>query len=354
MANLLFILTVSCAIFGWWQVGSRLIRNLPVIPQASSRNVPWGLLDLLFILLLFLVVSSALTLIASSLGFVDLERLTIDDDSDPELSRSALTSQIALFGVSSLATWCGGILFLVARHRLTWIDLGLGRPKASDFQLGIVGGATLIVPTFAIQSAVTFVIEQVATEWQPTKHPLIELLQDDPSPGLFVMAGIFAVVVAPVTEEFLFRVWLQGWFENCTQYFVRSRRNATPESSPNSSHSEHLLMGRGLKLEEPLQTIGAALDAASSETTPPDGVAQSDGVATPAVERPSIWPVLISSTLFSAAHVGNGPDPIPLFVLALGLGYIYQRTRRVLPCIIVHMMCNGISLAALWEMLHRP
>ena len=38
---------------------------------------------------------------------------------------------------------------------------------------------------------------------------------------------------------------------------------------------------------------------------------------------------------------------MPLFLLSLGLGYIYQRTGRILPCIIVHALVNGSSLAAL-------
>jgi membrane protease YdiL (CAAX protease family) len=40
------------------------------------------------------------------------------------------------------------------------------------------------------------------------------------------------------------------------------------------------------------------------------------------------------------------PDPIPLFVLALGLGYLYRQTHRILPCIVVHLLLNACSLTA--------
>ena len=33
-----------------------------------------------------------------------------------------------------------------------------------------------------------------------------------------------------------------------------------------------------------------------------------------------------------------------VFLLALGLGYMYQQTHRVLPCIAVHMLLNSCSL----------
>ena len=49
-----------------------------------------------------------------------------------------------------------------------------------------------------------------------------------------------------------------------------------------------------------------------------------------------------------AAHASNGPDPVPLFVLALGLGYLYQTTQRILPSIVVHFLLNGTTLLMMW------
>jgi membrane protease YdiL (CAAX protease family) len=49
-------------------------------------------------------------------------------------------------------------------------------------------------------------------------------------------------------------------------------------------------------------------------------------------------------------HIGTGLDPIPLFVLGLALGYLYQRTHRILPCIVLHALFNGFSLGILWLM----
>ena len=59
------------------------------------------------------------------------------------------------------------------------------------------------------------------------------------------------------------------------------------------------------------------------------------------------WPVLLSAALFAGLHWSHGPDPIPLFVLAVGLGYLYQRTHRILPCIIVHLLLNSCTMAIL-------
>jgi hypothetical protein len=63
--------------------------------------------------------------------------------------------------------------------------------------------------------------------------------------------------------------------------------------------------------------------------------------------NPGVWPVIISSIVFALMHWSHGPDPIPLFLLALGLGFIYRQTHRILPCIIVHFLLNLCSLTAL-------
>ncbi len=55
-------------------------------------------------------------------------------------------------------------------------------------------------------------------------------------------------------------------------------------------------------------------------------------------------PILVSSSLFAALHVSHGPDWIPLFFLALGLGYLYRQTNRLLPGMVVHFLLNGTSM----------
>ena len=67
---------------------------------------------------------------------------------------------------------------------------------------------------------------------------------------------------------------------------------------------------------------------------------------------PHGWlPILVSSLLFALAHFGIGPDPIPLFFLAIVLGYTYQRTHRIVPCMVTHALFNSLTLIALWRML---
>jgi hypothetical protein len=62
-------------------------------------------------------------------------------------------------------------------------------------------------------------------------------------------------------------------------------------------------------------------------------------------------PILVSSLLFGLAHAGYGPEPVPLFLFAIFLGYVFQRTNRILPCIVAHALFNSVTMVALWRIV---
>ena len=57
----------------------------------------------------------------------------------------------------------------------------------------------------------------------------------------------------------------------------------------------------------------------------------------------------MSSALFASLHLHAeiDPDAFVLFFFALGLGYVYRQTRRLLPVIVVHVLLNSTSMAML-------
>jgi membrane protease YdiL (CAAX protease family) len=99
--------------------------------------------------------------------------------------------------------------------------------------------------------------------------------------------------VAPLFEEFAFRVVLQGWLESQQ---VRLRR----------------LRGE----------FGD--------------------------QQPGFAPIVITSVMFALLHFGYGPDPFALFVFSLFLGYAYRQTHRILPPLVVHACLNGWTMLNLW------
>ena len=60
-----------------------------------------------------------------------------------------------------------------------------------------------------------------------------------------------------------------------------------------------------------------------------------------------VFAVGISAGIFALLHAPHGPDWVPLFGLAIGLGYLYRRTHRMTPSLVVHFLLNLTSMLAL-------
>jgi membrane protease YdiL (CAAX protease family) len=131
-------------------------------------------------------------------------------------------------------------------------------------------------------------------------------------------------------EEFMFRVIMQGSLE----------RLADGPSSASTVDAA------------PLETSIAA--AATSEIArayrPPTTIAEDvllhRGDANQAAWKPThVWPIVVSSLVFSSLHLGQGAAPIPLFALSLCLGYLYRQTGKITAPLVVHMILNTVTLS---------
>ena len=142
---------------------------------------------------------------------------------------------------------------------------------------------------------------------------MLDLVQKQPSPLVFFLMGISAVIVAPIVEEYLFRCVLQGWLERVEQKIIARRVTSALAEPVADSPAD-----------------GSTQDIASDrKTSAPAG---------------GFIPIFISSALFAAMHLGQGPAAIPLFVFACVLGYLYRQTHRVAPSIAMHMALNGLTM----------
>ncbi|MHB1559097.1 MAG: CPBP family intramembrane glutamic endopeptidase, partial [Isosphaeraceae bacterium] len=64
--------------------------------------------------------------------------------------------------------------------------------------------------------------------------------------------------------------------------------------------------------------------------------------------------ITLVSLVFGALHASQWPAPIPIFVLALGLGLVSYRTGSLLSPICMHAIFNGISTIGILLSLHTP
>jgi membrane protease YdiL (CAAX protease family) len=191
-----------------------------------------------------------------------------------------------------------GFLRLRSRHALSasgwrWFTSDVGR--------GLLWSLLLLPPVLLLSTVISHYVT-------PYQHDVLSELKWVQGPAAIGLVLLATGVVAPAFEEFLFRGLMQGMME----YIDSFRR----------------------------KSMGIRIEAADG-----DPRASLSQVAEP--WRPwGVWPVVASSFLFAAAHTGQGAAPIPLFFLALGLGWLYRQTGSLVAPIVVHCVLNLMTLTA--------
>lgn len=273
MRRILIGLAVASAA-AWSLIFRRVRGGQRLVPYEPRRQVPWNGIDVA------VVICTALVLI----GIVSQSMFRyLDVDPSDTSTSSYVSAMLAASLASGIAVLVATLVYLVGRG----VDLqsvGINaRCWAHDFGIGIVGALAVDFPLLMIQG--------VLTQFWPSKHPLIEVMREHPSREALAATAVLAVVVAPIVEELIFRVVVQGWLERLVRTWRRTNSDL-----------------RGLP-------VGAI-------------------------------PIILSAALFAAAHA-HGPDPIPIFLLGLALGYVYHQTHRILPSMAMHMCFNGVTVVLL-------
>ena len=182
---------------------------------------------------------------------------------------------------------------------------------------------------------------------------------ESPEAWILVPVVFSAVIAAPLFEEFAFRLILQGWLEDWFQHRLRGAdevllgrigKPVTVESDlsaddealvPTLDDAQPFIAEmRDAEADNPYVSPPVASHVESSELGRDDISSKFDNVASWRV-----WlPTLISAAVFALLHFGQGAAPIPLFFLALGLGYVFRKTRTLTAPLVVHLLLNSQSM----------
>ena len=171
------------------------------------------------------------------------------------------------------------------------------------FRIGFFASLLLIPATMTINAVVSILVT-------PYSHPVIETLLAEASVPTLAYTVVTVVVAAPIVEEFVFRgvilTYLQrvfsGHWDSTTAIFCR---NTDKKQIDNEKPDLFQLHGANI----------------------------------------------LTSLLFAGLHIGQGAAYIPLFFLSFGLGYVCNKTGSIIPCVIIHMVLNGISTIPLIVMI---
>ncbi len=204
---------------------------------------------------------------------------------------------------TDLTVLIGGIAMEGTAFLSLMVISGLLRPAGVE-QLGmrpwrlprgvLLGFATLFVlyPVVMAISAATTIIFQWAGWPEPKPNEVLEFVTGSNQRAIVVLGIFMAVVIAPFCEELVFRGFLQTVLSRFFNWFQQS---PLQESEP--------------------KTRAAARWAA----------------------------VVITAACFALVHREWAFMP-PLFVLAVGLGYVYERTGNLWGTIVAHSVFNGLQI----------
>jgi membrane protease YdiL (CAAX protease family) len=229
------------------------------------------------------------------------------------------------------------ITMVIVAGRIGWDWRALGLSSTGVFRdIGIGMWVLLLMlpPIFMINIASSLAS---GVEYN---HPIVDAIKN--YPWLVGVVAFQAVIVAPITEEFLFRGLLIGWFES--SHFGRTANAILFGWKPNPSPAGELAL-------EPTY-YGGRDDKASPYSSPT--VLETASSATAGQYSPPWWPAILSGVLFGLAHFSYGVSWIPLVVFGVVLGRVYQLRQSLIMCIAVHMLFNGINILNLWLSLGLP
>lgn len=344
MNQIFLIVVFGIAAYGLF-LWARVLRDRPPL---LTHPTPFGLVDVLILFSGWVVLPSIV--VAGMLGV-----WKVDDPSNLSSSQTlwlmGTTTALQLV-VSFLITF----VFLLRYGSLQRV---LGVNANWD---GIAKHCKVAFGMFAMVVPALLGLQTLLSHLVPYEHGTINQLQDNFSLTTALVAWSGAVIAAPICEELFFRGVLQGWLQRVRldarlngNNFNEFTGGWSSDSSSKSSDSAPL---------ESLANVNDAVDAESSEhlsqkinldDTNPFAVttadtSESQGPTGDTGDNDSVnaiawWlPIIISSGLFAAVHIGQGLAPVVLFLFGLALGYLFRQTGSIVPPIILHFLLNGFSM----------
>jgi membrane protease YdiL (CAAX protease family) len=201
---------------------------------------------------------------------------------------------------------------------------------------GVLGWLVITPVCFAVNYGVIALYgREAATNVQ--EHPFVQIAAHGLTPAAWLLLIFTATVSAPAMEELLFRGALQSWLErNVWASHGTMALALVVAAAMKGNDIRHALPQGGatllIHLLPILFIVGLAVIYAA--------VCSLSRTAAPAV--------FAASALFASVHSFAWPSPVPLFVLALGLGWLAQRTRSLAGPMVLHGLFNAVSCVLLF------
>jgi membrane protease YdiL (CAAX protease family) len=241
----------------------------------------------------------------------------------------------------------------------------------------LVGSAALGVTGAILGPEITRPPTIVDVEKETADHLVLKLLRQR-NLGIDLLCVLAVAVMAPIAEEMLFRLFLQGWLEAEQRRWRRrmpTLRRWVPGAVGPIVLTSLLFARLHFRVPEPTghvyYCLGLVIATSLAHLLTAGfavGLARFHVRATAAdlgwvsgrfwadVRLGALAFLAVGPPIYAAQYVLGGyllpkylaPDPFTLFFFALVLGTLYHRTHRIVPAIVAHALLNATSLTLAW------
>ena len=347
------VIAVAFASLSFWYVAiNRLIRKQELIPYRRSESV-LGFIDLVVVFVCWLGSQMASGVVLVSVAGPDAFG---GGEEDLFAEHGVLLLYLsAVFGIVSMIV---GGAYLFFRYRTTnSFGLRMGQLR-QQISYGVV--------VFTMLFPITLLIQLLLSIWVEYEHPVLSVLTENPSFVPIFGCWATAVLQAPFVEEFLFRGVFHHWMERLSVSRITDDRmliggsslTATDGATGNTFGDSSAIPPAALAEPNVISNVTTDSDLTNPYVSPrTQTIGAKDEAIDPQDKAGKVqpkfayWPILVSSACFALIHWGQGLAPIPLFVLALGLGYLFRQTGSLIACITVHFLLNFYSMLVFTVMI---
>ncbi len=226
------------------------------------------------------------------------------------------------------------IVAVVAMVREFWPDRHQGlrliglRPRGIPNALaGGTAALFILYPLIGLTGSAVVKLYRWLHLTQAKPHPVLEMLRDDHHPLMAVVAVLTASVVAPIGEELMFRGLLQTALGRLSNWFA-----------------DRL----GVRSRFPLVATVVTETLTQPPTDDPIPLHYAPGLPVEGMVSPlrpvARWSAVVMTSIAFAAVHGEPAFFAPLFVLSVGLGFVYERSGNLYMNIVTHSLFNSAQI----------
>jgi membrane protease YdiL (CAAX protease family) len=281
------------------------------IAETPPRKVGFGIMDLLLAIMVYFFAGMVAQMTLMALGLIHDSDVPIHEWPAMALGKFIIVST----AVSLLIIALFAALWPLARGDDPR-DLGL-LPNVSRLPrhavIVFVAFVTLMPVYLTINITTVIISESFGVALPDAGHELLAVIVASDDRAAVALLIFAAVILAPLVEELFFRVIVQTCMVNAVTMIFTRRRSPDVEAAA--------------IVDEP--------------------------VIAPGILR---WvAIAVTANLFTLVHLGIVPwQTMPsLFIVGVTLGYVYERTGNLWPCIALHALFN-ITNVALAMMVAEP